>query len=203
MLRPVVPDRRDDRGHLVAWESVGLSGGEEGLVHLAHLGDLIVGLESARVGEKPQKSTAEEFGLGTDCRPWSGERRPVCLEPEDRDAARPQHLHLGLQQRCASAQFGAADLAGGGSHPPYEVRDADTQCRQDGLFVWRENCLREPTGAEQLPEAVPTAGEMQAELARKCPGIDSTEENAQVGTDQIGKSLFHTARRYPAGRDAR
>src|SRR3984957_21300596 len=63
-----------------------LNGDEERFEHLTHFGQLIVGVKATRVGEKPEKGPAKEFGLGTDHGFWSKESRPVRLQPQHRDA---------------------------------------------------------------------------------------------------------------------
>jgi hypothetical protein len=153
-------------------------------------------LEAARVGQEPKKRTSEEFGLATDYRFRSKKSRAVGLQTEHCDAAGLQHPYLCFELRRAFAQLGGTEFAGGGRHPVRQVRDAYAESEQNVLLGGQEDRLGESTGTEQLPEPIPRPGEMQAEVARERPGIDPTEEHAQIRTDQISDSLLHGARTY-------
>ena len=96
---------------------------------------------------------------------------------------------------AAVAQFCATQLAGGGGGPVDEIRDADAELGQHVLFGGQEHRPGESAGTEQLPESIPRAGEVQAELGREQPGIDAAEQDAQIRTVQIGESLLHVATR--------
>ena len=78
----------------------------EGTEQLGHFGQLVVGLEATRVGKEPKKRTAEELGLGSDRCSRSDKRRPVCLQPEHRNAAWPQILDLRFElPRALQVEF--------------------------------------------------------------------------------------------------
>ncbi len=88
------------------------------------------------MGKSQRRVPAEELGLAADYGFWSTKGRPVRLQPEHRDAAGPQNCHLGLELRRAFTQFGDTEFAGGGSHPPHQVRDAYAEPRQNVLLGW-------------------------------------------------------------------
>src|SRR5580658_8812889 len=168
----------------------------ERLVHLGHFSKLVVRLKTAGVGQEPKLGTGEGFRLEADDGSGAQKGRPVCLQSKDSDTAGAQPLHLGLQLHCALAEFGRTEFAGGGCHPPHQVRDADAKSGQGVLLRWYEHGLGESTGREQLPEPVPGPGEMQAEVTREPAGIDPAEEQAQIRPDQISQGLLHGARTY-------
>ena len=87
-------------------------------------------LKTAWVGEEPKTSTGEEFGLATDYGSGSKKGRPVRLQPKDDDEPGTQLPHLGLKLHCPFTEFGDTQSAGGGCHPPHQVRDAYAKAGQ-------------------------------------------------------------------------
>ena len=58
-----------------------------------------------------------------------------------------------------------------------------------------------PPAASSFQNRFPGPGEMQAELRREVPGIDSAEEHAEIRTNQIGERLLHRSRTYAPASD--
>ena len=60
--------------------------------------------------------------------------------------------------------------------------------------------LHRPGPAQRAEHSADQRCLSRAELARERPGIDSAEQDAQIGTHQIGDRLLHGARTYLAMR---
>ena len=93
-------------------------------------------LKTAWVGLEPRTGTGEEFGLEADYGSGSNEDRPVRLQPKDGDAPGTQLPHLGLKLHRPFAEFGDTEFAGGGWHPPHQVRDAYAEPEPGVLLRW-------------------------------------------------------------------
>ena len=84
---------------------------------------------------------------------------------------------------------------------PHQVRDAYAEFRQRVLLGGLEDGLGEQPGSGRLPEPVPRAGEVQAEVARARPGIsDPAEDQPEIRAHQIGECPLHAVRNLRARR---
>src|SRR5205823_9131239 len=97
-------------------------------------GELVIGVEAARIGQYPDARAREAFWLLAKRGAPDAERMAIGADAEERDHSRPQPVHLGGEALRAGDELLRRDLVGGGGGAIDEIGDAITRLQQQALL---------------------------------------------------------------------
>jgi len=126
--------------------------------------------------------------LATDYGFWSKKSRPVRLQPEHRDAAGPQHPHLGLELHCAFTQFGGTEFAGSGRDPPHQVRDAYAEPRQRVVLGRQETDSVNPPARSNFQNRFPGRAKCRPSSPESVPGLIPQKSTRRSGPTRSARA---------------
>jgi hypothetical protein len=153
---------------------------------LDQIGKLVVGVESAGIGQDPKRGGLQPLRLKPEActRPVEGEA--VRADADHRYASGPKARHLPRKRLAPGPELVSGELGGRDGRAGDQVGDSDTLAQQEPLLPGLEQPAGEAGGVERRPEAVARSGEVVAGGRGVEPGVDAAEEDPEIGRDQIG-----------------
>lgn len=160
---------------------------------------MIVCIEAARIRQDPYFRALEPL-----CQPADGgalDAKSVAVganaeEGDDPGAIAPD---LGRETLASCGELGRGDFFGHGGRAVDEIGDAVAVAQQFALLGRMQQAGAEARAVQRRPEAVARAGEVMASESRIETWIDTDEERAQAGGDDVADALvFRSEELRPA-----
>lgn len=148
-------------------------------------GGLVVGVESAGVGEDPGVAAAEEGFLVADAGVFDAGDDAVGVDADEGDDGWAPAFDFGLEALAAGAKFVIGEFIGAGGGAFDDIGDAEFEIEKEGFFKGGEEARGESAAVKSGPEAVAGATEVAADGGGVESGVDAGEKNDEIFGDEI------------------
>ena len=148
--------------------------------------ELMVGVQTARVGQHPECGWAKRFPLATCHCSGPTERRSIGADPEHGDCPWPIPTRFSLESSPPRPQFLLSKLYRACRRSGDQVRDSEPVLQQASLFPGADEPIGEARCLKCGPEPIARSGEVMSGGGRVEPGIDAAEEHIELRRDQVG-----------------
>jgi hypothetical protein len=101
---------------------------------LRECGGLVVGVETAWVGEHPGVPAAERIRLEAHASVFDAGDDPIGADSNERDHRRLPAFDFSFETPAASAKFVVGEFISPSGGPPYDVRDTESKVEKKRLF---------------------------------------------------------------------
>ena len=128
------------------------------------------------------------------------ERDPVSADSDHRHATGTKPTHLPDQSLPSRPQYVRGELGRRRRSPGDQVRNPDSFRKQQLFFPRLQQAVCEAGGMQRWPEAVAGPGKMVAGGSRVETGIDTAEQHAEAGCEQVGDLATRSRKELRSGR---
>ena len=146
----------------------------------------MVGIQTARIGQHPESALSDALGLRPDTRPGPLEGKSIGTDSHHCNPRWPVAANLTLQPETAAAEFSRSKLRRRSSTPCHQVGNAELQLEQNALLPGTHQAGSKSSEMQRGPETISRPGKVVPGGSGVESRIDPTEQNFEVGTDQIG-----------------
>ncbi len=149
-------------------------------------GERGVRVETARIGDDPQRHSAERLWLRSNRCRRPGEAGPIRRDAKHRDYPRINPSHPSLQGLGARQQLFRVELIGSRRSDGNQIRDAHAPRDQMGAVGLGEPACRvdltihDASAIKRGIEAVSAPGEVRLDGNRLQPGIDADDQQSRI-----------------------
>jgi len=163
-------------------------------------GRLVIGVQSARVGEHPGVASAEAVFLQADPRVFDTTHDPIRADTDEGDDRGSPASHFGFESPTAGAQFVVGQFIGPDRRAIDDIRDAVIEIEQEIAFKRRIEPRRKSAAVQGGPEPVAGPAKVPADGRSVKTGIDAREQNNEVFGKQIRNALVARGQKLRLGR---
>jgi hypothetical protein len=152
-------------------------------------GGLVVGVETAGVGEHPGVAAAEEGLLQADAGVFDAGDDAVRTDADEGDDGGAPAFDFGFEALAAGAKLVGGQFIGAGGGAGDDVGDAELEVEKEGILEGGKEARGETAVVESGPKAVAGAAEVTPDGGGVEAGVDAGEENDEVLGDEVRHEL--------------
>lgn len=151
--------------------------------------ELMMGIEPACIREKPDMRRPDHLGLYSDHGVGSLKSESIGTEPNDRKVGGTEALDLSTEERGSLQKLCLRELIGGRYGSCCDVGDTQSELSELAILSRLKEARREARGIQCRPEPIPGSREVMTDSSAVEPGIDSAEQDLEVGSDDVAKPV--------------
>ena len=152
-------------------------------------GGLVVGVDTAGIGEDPGVAAAEGDLLEADAGVLDAGDDAVGTDADEGDDGGTPAFDFGFEALAAGAKFVVGQFIGASGGAFDDVGDAKFEVEKEGILKRGEEAWREAAIVKGGPKTVAGAAEVPADGGRVKAGVDTGEQNNEVFRDEIRDAL--------------
>jgi hypothetical protein len=154
--------------------------------YLRQIGQLVIGVEPAGIGQDPHHGVVQPLRLKAERRSRALEGKTVGADPDHCHRARSKAADLPEEPPLSGPQLIRRELGRGCRRARHQVGDPNAILEEKFLLPGLQEPAGKAAGVESGPEPIARPGEMMAGGGGVESGIDAREEDAKAGRDQVG-----------------